>query len=130
MGGMRPRQPAPSTDVARLDKWLWQARFFRTRGVAADEVAAGHVRLNGQRVRKPGHVLRPGDTLTFPQGGRIRLIRVMATGQRRGPASEAQRLYSDLDARAAGPAIGAQGRPDGGAGDAAPTPLEGPSTFE
>lgn len=64
------------------------------------EIAAGHVRLNGQRVTRPGHVLRPGDTLTFPLGGRIRLIRVTATALRRGPAAEARTLYTDLDAPA------------------------------
>ena len=81
----------------RLDKWLWHARFFRTRGLATDEVAAGHVRVNGVRVVKPAHPVGDGDTLTFPQGARIRLVRVLATGLRRGPAVEAQMLYLDLD---------------------------------
>jgi ribosome-associated heat shock protein Hsp15 len=105
--------PDGAAEAARLDKWLWQARFFRARSAAAETVAAGLVRLNGQRVTKPGHVLRPGDTLTFPQAGRIRLIRVIATSQRRRPASEALRLYIDLDA--AGPM---------------PRPLEGPAGFD
>ena len=90
------------TDVAatlRLDKWLWQARFFRSRGLAAEEIEAGHVRINGQKTKKPGHVLRAGDVLTFPQGDRIRLIRVLALGERRGPATEAQELYLDMDAQ-------------------------------
>jgi ribosome-associated heat shock protein Hsp15 len=90
-----------SPDVAatvRLDKWLWHARFFKSRGLASDEIESGHVRINGQKTKKPGHVLRAGDVLTFPQGEAIRLIRVIALGQRRGPATEAQALYVDVDA--------------------------------
>ncbi|THD84544.1 RNA-binding S4 domain-containing protein [Aliigemmobacter aestuarii] len=87
----------------RIDKWLWQARFFKTRGLATDLVAAGHLRLNGQRVAKPAQAVGAGDTLTFPQGGRVRLIRVTGLPGRRGPASEAQSLYLDLDAPAAAP---------------------------
>ncbi|MGQ0566352.1 MAG: RNA-binding S4 domain-containing protein [Gemmobacter sp.] len=94
---MPPAQP-PAIPKLRLDKWLWQARFFRSRTLAAELVHAGHLRLNGQRVVKPGATVGPGDTLTFPQGDRIRLIRVQATGLRRGPATEAQALYLDLDA--------------------------------
>jgi ribosome-associated heat shock protein Hsp15 len=81
----------------RLDKWLWQARFFKSRGLAAGLVEAGHVRVNGTRVMKPGRDVATGDTLTFPQGHRIRVVRVLALGERRGPAPEAQGLYVDLD---------------------------------
>jgi len=81
----------------RLDKWLWQARFFKTRSLAAGLVSGGHLRLNGTRMAKPGHAVGPGDVLTFPQAGRIRVIRVLACGLRRGPASEARGLYDDLD---------------------------------
>nr|WP_227754336.1 RNA-binding S4 domain-containing protein [Stagnihabitans tardus] len=81
----------------RLDKWLWQARFFKTRDLAAEVVCEGHLRLNGQHCLKPGHGVGPGDVLTFAQGARIRVIRVQALGARRGPASEAQGLYLDLD---------------------------------
>jgi len=80
----------------RLDKWLWQARFFKSRTLAAEVVAAGRVRLNGQPVAKPAHGVGPGDVLTFAQGSAIRVVRVVAAGTRRGPASEAQSLYSDL----------------------------------
>mgnify|MGYP001204851307 CR=1 FL=1 len=82
----------------RLDKWLWQARFFKSRGLAAEVIEAGHVRVNGTRISRPGRDILEGDTLTFPQGDRIRLVRVLALGQRRGPAPEAQALYLDLDA--------------------------------
>jgi ribosome-associated heat shock protein Hsp15 len=81
----------------RLDKWLWQARFFKSRTIAAEVIAEGHVRVNGTRVSRPGRDIAEGDTLTFPQGHRIRVIRITALGQRRGPATEAQGLYVDLD---------------------------------
>jgi ribosome-associated heat shock protein Hsp15 len=81
----------------RLDKWLWQARFCKTRALAADLVAEGHVRVNGTPVSRPGRDISPGDVLTFPQGHSIRVIRILALGQRRGPATEAQNLYTDLD---------------------------------
>ncbi|MFQ5437526.1 MAG: RNA-binding S4 domain-containing protein [Paracoccaceae bacterium] len=88
-----------STDarrIIRLDKWLWFARFFKTRTLSAKTVAAGQVRLNGDRVRKPSQSVGPGDTLTFAQGNRVRVVKVLATGTRRGPASEATQLYHDL----------------------------------
>ncbi len=84
-------------DYIRLDKWLWQARFFKTRSLSASKIAGGKVRLNGTKTLKPGQKLRVGDTLTFAQGRDIRLIRVVELGERRGPASEAQQLYDDLD---------------------------------
>ena len=83
--------------TVRLDKWLWHARFFRTRSIASAEVAAGHVRVNGTRTAKPAHAVGAGDTLTFPQGTAIRLIRILQTAPRRGSAPEAQKLYLALD---------------------------------
>ncbi|TMV08997.1 RNA-binding S4 domain-containing protein [Ruegeria sediminis] len=80
----------------RIDKWLWQARFFKTRSLAAKQVGGGHVRVNGNRVLKPAHAVGPGDVLTFAQGRIIRVVRIMALGERRGPATEAQTLYADL----------------------------------
>ena len=87
----------------RLDKWLFHARFAKTRGVAVALIEAGHLRLNGQRVTKPAHPVRAGDTLTLPIGGRVRLIRILALGARRGPAPEAATLYADLGAVGPGP---------------------------
>ncbi len=80
----------------RIDKWLWQARFFKTRSLAAKQVTAGHVRLNGQRALKPAQAVGPEDVLTFPQGRNVRVIRIEKLGDRRGPAPEAQTLYTDL----------------------------------
>ena len=84
-------------DRIRIDKWLWQARFFKTRSLAASVVSSGHLRLNGAKMAKPGHDVRPGDVLTFPQADHIRVVRVLAPGTRRGPADEARTLYADLD---------------------------------
>ena len=81
----------------RLDKWLWHARFFKTRGLSAKLVSGGHVRVNSDKVANPAHAVGPGDVLTFPQARDIRVIRILALGERRGPASEAQALYEDLD---------------------------------
>ena len=84
------------TDTQRLDQWLWHARFFKTRSLATKQVASGHVRVDGERIQKPSFALKTGVTLTFPQARRIRVIRVEALATRRGPAPEAQALYSDL----------------------------------
>ena len=96
MAGKGGRSSEHAAPTLRLDKWLWQARFFKSRPQAVDEIESGHVRINSQKTRKPGHVLRAGDVLTFPQGDDIRVVRVLDLGNRRGPASEAQTLYHDL----------------------------------
>jgi ribosome-associated heat shock protein Hsp15 len=84
------------TDNLRIDKWLWQARFFKTRGLASKVVAGGKVRLAGAVTTKSHQKVRPGDVLTFPQGPHIRVVKILALGTRRGPAAEAQGLYEDL----------------------------------
>lgn len=81
----------------RLDKWLWHARFFKTRGLSAKQVTVGHVRVNSTKVSKPSHAVGAGDVVTFAQERDIRVIRIEACGARRGPAPEAQTLYTDLD---------------------------------
>ncbi len=88
----------------RVDKWLWQARFFKSRALASAVAGSGGLRLNGTHVAKASQPVRPGDVLTFPQANRIRVIRIEALGQRRGPAPEAQALYTDLDETEAKPA--------------------------
>lgn len=100
MAGPGAKSAPADTPKLRLDKWLWQARFFKGRDLAAEMVADGHLRLNRQRCVKPGHGVAVGDVLTFPQADRIRVIRVLSLGDRRGPALEAQALYADLDALA------------------------------
>ena len=80
----------------RLDKWLWQARFFRSRTLATRACTAGRVRINRGLVSKSHATVKPGDILTFAQGREIRVIEIVALGERRGPASEARALYHDL----------------------------------
>ena len=96
MAGPGARPQALVQPRLRLDKWLWAARFFKSRDLAAEAISCGHLRLNGQHCVKPGHSVSPGDVLTFAQGGRIRVVRVLALNDRRGPAPEAQSLYLDL----------------------------------
>lgn len=96
-----------SEDACRLDVWLWRARFFKTRALAARFLEEGRVRLTRHgseavRVDKPSRAVRPGDDLVFAIGGRLFAITVTALGERRGPAPEARALYTDL-ARPAGP---------------------------
>ena len=81
----------------RLDKWLWYARFFKSRSLATKFCASGRLRVNQQVVRKTHQGLHVGDVLTFPKGRDIRVIRVQGLGARRGPAVEARTLYDDLD---------------------------------
>ncbi len=86
---------APQTPQ-RIDKWLWHARIVKTRTLGAKLDSGGKVRLNKQRISKPSHTVKPGDTLTFMLHERLRVLHVCACGSRRGPAAEAQELYDDL----------------------------------
>ena len=88
------------TDAARpsirIDKWLWHARFFKTRTLAASVVAAGKVRVDGTPVSKTSRAVSPDMVLTFVKEGEAKVVRILACGERRGPAPEAQSLYEDL----------------------------------
>ena len=88
-------------DTLRLDIWLWRARFFKTRSLAAGHVRRRGVRLshNGQtrRVDKPGQVITPGDVVTLVRGGHITSVEILELGTRRGPPAEAQALYTLLE---------------------------------
>jgi ribosome-associated heat shock protein Hsp15 len=85
-----------SGDGLRLDRWLWHARFYKSRTLAAGACSSGRIRVNGVPNTKSHRQLKPGDVLTFPHGPHIRVVRVLALGSRRGPASEARLLYQDL----------------------------------
>ena len=82
-------------DTIRIDKWLWQARFFKSRSIAATVVTTGKVRIDGQIVGKASRAIGAGDVLTFHQQTDVRIVKVVACGTRRGPAPEAQALYED-----------------------------------
>ena len=87
------RESAP----VRLDKWLWYARFFKTRSLATKLISSGKLRINGEVTSKPHRQVQIGQVLTFAQGPYIRVIRIDEIGKRRGPAAEAATLYKDLD---------------------------------
>jgi ribosome-associated heat shock protein Hsp15 len=87
-------------DRQRLDKWLWFARFAKTRATAQRLIADGHVRVGGRRVETAAHGLKPGDVLTLALPHATLVVRLVALGQRRGPAEEARTLYETLGADA------------------------------
>ena len=78
----------------RADKWLWVARLTKTRGLAADALKAGRVTINGV-VAKPAREVKPGDRVEIRTGGIRRVVDVHALAERRGPASEAAKLYTE-----------------------------------
>ena len=82
------------TDMERLriDKWLWAARFYKTRTLASEEIVKGRIQVNAQDV-KPSREVKVGDTLVIRQGQVLRTIAVLGISQQRGPASVAQQLY-------------------------------------
>lgn len=93
-------QPA-NDDRVRLDKWLWAARFFKTRGLATEAVAGGKVEVNGENA-KPAKAIKPGDELRIRLGAYEHVVVVRDLAARRGPASVAQQLYEETaDSRAA-----------------------------
>jgi ribosome-associated heat shock protein Hsp15 len=77
----------------RLDKWLWCARFYRSRELAREACESGLLRLNGHRVEKAGREVKIWDVITIPRAREIVVVRVVAAAKRRGPAREAQLLY-------------------------------------
>jgi ribosome-associated heat shock protein Hsp15 len=81
-------------DSQRIDKWLWAARFFKTRALAAEAVNGGHVHVDGERV-KPARSLRPGDRLRITRGHETWEVVVCGLNEQRRPAAEAQRLYEE-----------------------------------
>lgn len=104
------RTDAASASGQRLDKWLWFARVVKSRTQAAGLVTSGKVRVNRAKVDKPAHGLKPGDVVTVSVGRKIRILKVVAAGVRRGPASEAQGLFEEVMPAVAAPVAGAQSR--------------------
>jgi len=99
-------------ETQRLDKWLWCARFFKSRALANKMVGAGRLRLSGKVVSKSHQLVRPGDVLTFPQGPHIRVVKVLFLADRRGPAPEALLLYEDLSPIVPGAGKSEDSKPD------------------
>ena len=93
----RPSRQEPDDggeELVRLDKWLWAARFFKTRALATEAIARGRVEVGGQRA-KPGRHVRPGDRVRFRLGPYEHLVTIRASSGHRGPAREAATLYED-----------------------------------
>lgn len=88
------RQEAVSRQ--RLDKWLWHARVVKARSSAAELIESGHVRINGERQKSPGHGVKLGDVLTVSLDRTVRLMKVTGFAERRGDASAARLLYEDI----------------------------------
>jgi ribosome-associated heat shock protein Hsp15 len=84
------------TGKIRLDKWLWFARVVKTRALAQDLAASGHVRVNGQRAESAAKTVRIGDVLTIALPSRVRVLKVLDVAERRGQASDAMTLYQEL----------------------------------
>jgi ribosome-associated heat shock protein Hsp15 len=80
----------------RLDKWLWYARLSKTRTLAQKLAASGHVRVNRDKTDSASHPVKTGDVLTVALPRGVRVLKILATGDRRGPATEARLLYEDL----------------------------------
>src|SRR5271154_396765 len=85
--------PLKVSDRQRIDRWLWHARLVRTRGAAAALANAGYVRVNGARIDAPGRMVRTGDVITVALDRRVRVLKVTAFAERRGPAGAAALLY-------------------------------------
>lgn len=82
------------TDKVRIDKWLWAARFFKTRSIATEAIAKNHVRIGGQRI-KPSRLVLPGDQITIEKVPYEFCVTVLGLNDQRRPASEAQLLYEE-----------------------------------
>ncbi len=94
---MSAADPETAQGGCRADVWLWRARFFKTRGLAADMIVAGRIRVSRHgtdtRLDKASRLIRVGDEVVFALGWRLTAVRVLALGERRGPAAEARSLY-------------------------------------
>jgi ribosome-associated heat shock protein Hsp15 len=93
---LAPERDATAAASLRLDKWLWFARFFKSRSLASAFCQDGRIRISGHIVEKAHQLVRPGDVLTFARGENVRVIKVVALAARRGPAAAARELYEDL----------------------------------
>ena len=97
-------------DAQRIDKWLWHARFARTRGAAQELARSGHVRVNRDKIRDASRLVRPGDVLTLGLRRGVRVIRILAISERRGSFEEARLLYEEQNPEGLTDAPGADPR--------------------
>tara|TARA_B100000676_G_scaffold241989_1_gene243377 strand:- start:20 stop:403 length:384 start_codon:yes stop_codon:yes gene_type:complete len=92
------------TEKIRLDTWLWYARFYKSRSLSSKAILSGKVRVNSNKIIKPASKVKINDVLTINHVNMVRIIQIQSLGARRGPASEAQKLYKDLSGDATGSA--------------------------
>ena len=84
------------TEKIRLDTWLWYARFYKSRSLSSRAILSGKLRVNSNKITKPASKVKINDVLTINHVNMVRIIQIQSLGARRGPASEAQKLYKDL----------------------------------
>ena len=84
------------TEKIRLDTWLWYARFYKSRSLSSKAILSGKLRVNSNKIIKSASKVKINDVLTINHLNKVRIIQVQSLGSRRGPASEAQKLYNDL----------------------------------
>jgi ribosome-associated heat shock protein Hsp15 len=94
---LRATPSTPALERQRIDKWLWHARVVRTRSQAAALAAAGHVRINGQRIDAPSRPVRAGDVVTVALDRAVRVLKVVAFAERRGSADDARALCATIE---------------------------------
>jgi len=103
LGGRTPQassgEPIAEGDRVRFDKWLWAARFYKTRSLAAQAIDAGQARVGDARV-KPARALRPGETISIRKSGLVWIVEILALSDRRGGAVDAAKLYRETEASA------------------------------
>ena len=116
MPGTAPPPAGLEPPRQRLDKWLWFARVVKTRSLAARLVTEGHVRVNSVRIATAAKAVKPGDIVTVALERHVRVLKILASGERRGPAPEARALYEDLAPHPAEP-DGEAGAEDDGTED-------------
>ena len=90
------------TEKIRLDTWLWYARFYKSRSLSSKAILSGKLRVNSDKTIKPASKVKINDVLTINHANMVRIIQVQSLGVRRGPASEAQKLYKDCSGDALG----------------------------
>ena len=89
-------EQTPSTQSQRIDKWLWHARFFKTRSLAQKQVVTGKIRVDREKISSPSRKILIGNVLTITRERDIKIIEVLGIADKRGPYSQAQLLYNDM----------------------------------
>ena len=116
--------PSDHPPAIRLDRWLWFARKVKTRSKATKLIKEGKIRVNQDKISKPAHMVQAGDVITARFSPQVLVLKIIETGTRRGPASEAQMLYEDLSPPPAAPKAPRPARPEREKGAGRPTKRE------